>query len=230
MKNILLFIFLIISQLGNSQILISIIFGDKLNSPNMEFGLEGGWAGTSINGLESQSYAHNLNLGFYFDIRLKQELWLKTGVMVKSSSGSGDLSAIDVKTLYPEISTIADSGSYSQALGQFNVPILIKYRFQNHLYCVFGPQISLLTKAKLNYEHSYENIILNTSINNTNSFNRFDIGLSAGFGYTFKMWQGMNVGVRYYLGLTDITRGNSKKHTSSGFLVKLDIPIGKDKD
>ena len=75
--------FLVIGFTLKSQVLISIILGDKLNSPNLEFGLEGGYNWSSISELESGKPLSTFNLGFYFDIRVKKNFYINTGVLVK---------------------------------------------------------------------------------------------------------------------------------------------------
>lgn len=218
------------ANIGQSQILISIIFGDKLNSDDMEFGLQGGAAFNQFRGLESKSYAGNLNLGFYFDFKLKEgPWWINTGVLVKSDIGSGELSQNDVRRLYPELGTFVDSGAYSQSIGQFNVPIFIKYRFKNHMYSEIGVQASLLWSADLIYEHEYENITIKSSVDNRDKFNRIDFGLIAGAGYKLRKGQGMNIGAKYYYGLVNMMKTSPHMY-SSVIYVHVDIPIGKHKD
>src|SRR5215203_5296760 len=77
---------------SNSQILISILFGDKLNSGKIEFGLTGGANWSTIQNLEGANSLAGFNLGFYFDIKLKNPSWmLNTGVIVKSTMGADEL-------------------------------------------------------------------------------------------------------------------------------------------
>ena len=71
-KTILLFAFLLTAYTANSQVLISLLFGDALNSPNVEFGLDGGVNFGNIANLESSKSLAMFNLGFYFDIKLKE--------------------------------------------------------------------------------------------------------------------------------------------------------------
>ena len=74
MKKYLLFLFLLLAgSQAHSQVLISLIFGDKLNSDWLEFGLEGGWNFSKFTGLETGSYLNDWNLGFYFDITSKKK-------------------------------------------------------------------------------------------------------------------------------------------------------------
>ena len=139
---ILAFLFTIPSQ---SQILISILLGDKLNSGNLEFGLEGGYNFANVSGFESNSSLNNFNLGFYFDIRVKENWWFYTGVLVKANLGADKLSESDLERL--DIITYDEEGTYSQNLRYFIVPALFKYKFQNRIYLEGGPQFGWLSKA-----------------------------------------------------------------------------------
>ena len=77
---------------SNSQVLISILFGDKLNSGKVEFGLQGGLNWSTIKNLEGAKSLTGFNLGFYFDIKLKNPSWMiNTGVIVKSPMGANEL-------------------------------------------------------------------------------------------------------------------------------------------
>ena len=87
---------------GSGQVLITLIFGDKLNSPGLEFGLEGGVNFSSIEGLESPAALPQFNLGFYFDIRLKNQWYVYTGVLVKATMGSNELTYNDLLALESE--------------------------------------------------------------------------------------------------------------------------------
>ena len=133
MKKYLILLLLACSAYqAQSQVLISLLFGDKLNSPGMEFGLEGGINFSQINGLDSDKYLPTFNLGFYFDIRLNDPWYLYTAVLVKAQMGTNDLSAADLDFLGTEVYT--QDGDYSQRLNYFIVPALAKYKLKNHLY------------------------------------------------------------------------------------------------
>ena len=73
MKKVILIFMLSILSVGavQSQVLISLLFGDKLNSETIKFGLDGGANFSSISGIGSQRMLINWNLGFYFDFMLK---------------------------------------------------------------------------------------------------------------------------------------------------------------
>src|SRR5689334_4664793 len=90
--RVLLFLLVMASYPLRGQVIISLLLGDKLNSGKIEFGLDGGVNYPSIRGLEGGKAKTTFNLGFYFDIKLKNPAWLvHTGVLVKSTLGESEL-------------------------------------------------------------------------------------------------------------------------------------------
>ncbi|UTW65191.1 PorT family protein [bacterium SCSIO 12643] len=228
-KLIFILTLLLSGYSAQSQILISIIFGDKLNSEGLEFGLDGGVNFSQMTGMESKNYASNFHLGFYFDIKLKNQFWLNTGVLVKSSQGAAELTKNDVLGLYPDIKAYLDSGSYSQSFGYFNVPLMLKYRLKNHFFIEGGTQMAIMINARLNYEYSFDGVDVTSSADNMGSFNRFDMGLIGGIGYKLRKGTGMNIGLKYYQGMIDITKSENLNNKNRVIYLKVDIPIGKEK-
>ena len=84
LKTLLVLAMMLISVNSQSQVLLSILFGDKLNSEGLEFGLEGGFNWSDISQLEANKRLSSFNLGFYFDFRLKNQWNIYTGVLVKA--------------------------------------------------------------------------------------------------------------------------------------------------
>ena len=95
-KYLLILTFLFVSTASQSQVLITLLLGDKLNSDGLEFGLEGGINWTTISGMETNNYARKWNLGFYFDIRLKDQWFLYTGTLVKGIATMHKSNAVPV--------------------------------------------------------------------------------------------------------------------------------------
>ena len=156
----MIIILLIAGAAAQSQVLISLLLGDKLNSPNLEFGLEGGLNWTKISGLETNNFARKFNLGFYFDIRMKNQWFFYTGVLVKSNFGVDKLTDNDLISLgasnYNNLDTIPLDGVYSQKINSFMVPAVIKYKFKNNMYVELGPQFSLLYKSWVEFDSNIE--------------------------------------------------------------------------
>ncbi len=227
MKKYLILLLLACSAYqAQSQVLISLLFGDKLNSPGMEFGLEGGVNFSQMNGLESDKYLPTFNLGFYFDIRLNDPWYLYTAVLVKAQMGTNDLSAADLDFLDAEV--YAQYGDYSQRLNYFIVPALAKYKLKNHLYFEVGPQFALMHKAWVQYNTDEGGIEGRIREDNMDMLNRFDVGATGGFGYRLLDGKGMTIGVKYYYGFVDVYKDKSGTNNNSLFL-KFNIPIGAPK-
>ena len=70
-KFILIVSMFLCSYASHSQVLISLLLGDKLNSDKLEFGLETGVNFEKIEGFESTDRKAFFNIGFYFDLKLK---------------------------------------------------------------------------------------------------------------------------------------------------------------
>ncbi len=58
--------FSLFTPLANGQIVISLLFGDALNTPEIEFGLIGGINRSNFLDVEEAEGLNNFNIGFYF--------------------------------------------------------------------------------------------------------------------------------------------------------------------
>ncbi|WP_417858543.1 porin family protein [Xanthomarina gelatinilytica] len=227
MQKYLLCLFLVfVSHTTSSQVLLTLLFGEKLNSPNIEFGLEGGYNWSDISGLESSNRLGTFNLGFYFDFKLKNQLYLYTGVLVKSNLGIDDLSLSDVEA--SGIDYIDDQGSYSQRINYFLVPAFAKYVFDNKIYVEAGPQFGLRYKAFVEYYYENDDVEITIRQENKNNINPIEAGAGLGVGYKFSKTGGLSVGVKYFQGFVNVYKGNSNTKNNSLFL-KMNLPIGAKK-
>lgn len=227
MKKVLLIVgFVLIGITAQSQVLISLLLGDKLNSDGLEFGLETGVNWSNISGMDTSNSLASWNIGFYFDIRLKEQWYLYTGVLVKSKLGIDELSENDLQLLNRTI--YSEHGDYSQKINYFIVPALAKYKFKNNIYLEAGPQFGLMYKAWVEFNSDIDGREARIKESNKDQINRFDAGITVGAGYTLFKGNGMTLGAKYYFGLTDVYKDISGTKNSAFFL-KLNIPIGADK-
>lgn len=228
-KRVLLVVLLVMVAFGGySQVLISLLLGDKLNTGKIEFGLDGGVNYSTMSNFASAHPNSTFNIGFYFDFLLKERWYFNTGVLVKSNVGLGFLKEADVAILDPT-AVYLDSGSYSQRISYFHVPAAIKYRFKNNFYVCFGPQFALRYKANLRYEGEYNNKTIELNTDNRDLFHRLEVSAIGGVGYKLKKGEGMNIGVKYMYGLTNILREEGLKSFNRSFYVYVGVPIGRGK-
>lgn len=210
----------------NAQVLLSVIFGDKLNSEKIEFGLDGGLNWSQITDLESSSFRRSYNLGFYFDILLKDQWSIYTGVLVKAQLGTDKLTEEDLAFL--EITPQEQEGTYSQRLSYFLVPALLRYNFPNRIYLEAGPQFGLMHRASVDFVSDSDDPEIKIREFNKERINRIDVGISGGLGYRLRPRKGTSLGLRYYYGFVNVYKGRSGTKNSSIF-AKVTIPIGANK-
>jgi hypothetical protein len=215
--------FLFVGITSQSQVLISLLLGDKLNSDKLEFGLEGGMNWSNTSGFESNDYARFFNLGFYFDMKVKNQWAFYTGVLVKSNVGVDKLTTNDLSVL--NATTWEEDGEYKQVINQFMVPALMKYNFKNHFYVEAGPQFGLRFKGYVEYNSDIDDIEGRTRQNNKDMLQKLDVGITGGIGYKLLKGEGWTVGAKYYYGFVDAFKDISGTKSSS-INLKVNIPIG----
>jgi len=229
-KWIMLVITLTLPVSVMGQVIISLLLGDKLNSGKIEFGLDGGVNYSSMKGLPSGGFTSYFNLGFYFDIKTKNPHWLvHTGVIVKSTMGAGGLPVYSLND--PSLDNAFAGGRVERRINYFNVPICVKYVFDNHFYLEGGIMPALrysahdiftadvANKNDLTYERSIKD-----------ELHQMDFGLIGGIGYRLMGGNGMNLTLRYYLGLVDVVIDDSSpdQYNTAAYLT-VGIPIGAGK-
>lgn len=229
MKKVLFVIsFLMLGYSANSQVLISILLGDKLNSDKLEFGLDGGLNLSTIQGLDGADYFTGFNIGFYFDIKLfKNPQWmLNTGVIVKSTHGADGLPVYSLGN--SALDSSFAGGSVSKRNHYFNVPIEIKYMFNKRIYAKAGIMPGLRYKGTdIFYNSIKDDDDLTYDVDTKDKYHPLDFGFVAGLGYRLMGGNGMNLGVQYYQGIVDITIDDSgADEYNSGFYFTVGIPIG----
>ena len=142
-KSLLLVLFVFLLGYANGQVIISLLLGDNLNTGKIEFGLDGGVNLSSQTGTTGGKSLTNFNLGFYFDIKLKDTTsWMiHTGVIVKSRMGIANLPVYSLAD--SNLDNSFAGGEVDRKLDYFNVPVMIKYRFKNNFFVETGPQFGL---------------------------------------------------------------------------------------
>jgi len=226
-KIILIIIFLLSSYTANAQVIISLLFGDKLNTGNIEFGLDGGLSLATMDGIEGAKYLRTWNLGFYFDIKLADPSWMiHTGVIVKSTLGTKNAPLYSLDDA--DLDSAFSGGSVTTRLQYFNVPIMMKYKFDNNIYVEGGIALGLIHGATDIFTNSVqEEDDLQYERDVVKSYHLLDAGIMIGVGYRLLGGDGMNLGVRYYHGLVDVYVDDTVPNRyNRSFYLTLGIPIG----
>ncbi len=211
---------------ADAQVLISLLFGDKLNSGNVEFGLEGGMNWSTLPGIQGTTMEPNFHLGFYFDIKTKTKFLLHSGVIVKSPLGARDLEVYPLGNA--NLDTVFANGSVTRKLGYFLVPLMIKRQWENRIYAEGGIMLGLRYQAKDRFLQEIESPDdLQYEKDVKDSFHPLNAGVTAGAGYRLLGGNGMNIGLRYFAGLVDVLVDDKGDNVYTHSLYAyVGIPIG----
>ncbi len=228
-KLLFICIFIGFSTTSKAQVLISLFFGDALNTDKIEFGLVGGMNRSFWLDVDESSGLNNFNIGFYFHINMFKTSYLSTGVLVKSNSGARGMSTYPVGD--PEFDDVFEAGELTTKLNYFYVPIMWHQRFNNRWYLEGGLQLGLRSKAYDYFtvedinegEMGYERDV-------RDDYAHFDGGLMGGVGYKVrKKLKSTAIGINYYYGLKNVSKVPDMKVKNSSVYIYVKIPIGTHK-
>ena len=168
----------------NGQIVISLLFGDALNTPEIEFGMVGGINRSNFLDVETADGLNNFNLGFYFHINLKKSSFISTGILVKANTGATGM------PVYPtgddDFDDVFQDGVRTTKINYFYLPIMYHHRFNNRWYLEGGFQAGLRARAFDYFNKEHNEGELDWKVNVRDQYAHLDAGFVAGVGYKFK--------------------------------------------
>ena len=216
------------SSVAHGQVLISLLFGEALNTDKIEFGLAGGWNRSWIYDIEESKGLNSFNLGFYFHIRMKPNSFLSTGVLVKSSMGASGMSSYPIGD--EEFDEVFANAELTKKVNYFQVPIMYQQRFNNRWYVEAGIQPSLRSKAKDIFEIEDLGGEISYTRKVNDEYKALDFGFIGGVGYKFKkQLKSLSAGVHYYYGIVDVSKVEGVKIKNSALYLFVKVPIGAGK-
>ncbi len=235
MKNLLriaiILIALSFSAAANAQVLITLIFGDALNTEKIEFGLTGGMNRSYILDIKESQGMNNFNLGFYFHILLKENSFLSTGVLVKSNVGAKGMDPYFIGD--DDFDSVYQHSTLTKNIPVFYVPILFHQRFIQRWYIEAGPQLGLVHQPSEIFTASEFDGDLSYVTSSRDEYKYIDAGLYGGVGYKFnQQTKSISVGMGYYYGLVNVSKNPDYKIRNSSlyFFVRIPIIPGKKKN
>ena len=171
--------------------------GDALQSLNNVVDLS--------NGFISTKSKTGIMLGGYVNIPVSDRLSFEPGIQYaqKGYALQGDLKIDALKFLGVNASAKVESH-------YIDVPLVLNAEVVKGLHIYAGPQISYLAKSNLHVNTSVLGFsLINKKIDLTDNFNRVDMGIIGGVGYSFD--NGLNIKAGYDYGLAKLDKNDNFK-------------------
>jgi Outer membrane protein beta-barrel domain len=224
-KPILVLSLVLMANIAKSQVIISLLFGDKLNSDKVFFGLILGGSASNLSGYSTSSPFYNFNLGLFLNLKMSSRFFLQFDAMAKYKLGAKGL---PVYSLNDEaLDSLFKQGQLERNIKYLSVATTAQYRFYDYFLVEAGPQISLRTKATDIFSAGRAGGDLTFEKDISDMATRFDLGAVTGIAYQFEKGQGIKIGIRYYFGFIDIFPSDAGNNANRSFQVNAYIPIGR---
>jgi len=226
MKRLFLICFLVLlSFFARSQVIISLLFGDKLNSDKVFFGLilGGGW--NNLSGYSSSSSFFNFNLGLFLNLKMNDKVFIQFDAWAKYKMGAMGLPVYSLNDA--TLDSLFKQGQVERNIKYLSVATTVQYRFYDYFSIETGPQISIRTKATDIFSANPAGGDLRFNKDITEMSTLFDVGALVGITYQFQKGQGVKIGVREYFGLIDIFPAEPGNNLNRSFQINAYIPIGR---
>jgi hypothetical protein len=206
-----------------SQVIIALLFGDKLNSEKLEFGLTVGPNFSNLSNSEA-SWKAGLGLGLYFNVKLSDNWFFHPEAVPKSPFGGKNIPVYPLDD--PNLNNSFQNGSITREISYISLPLLFRYRITGLLFAEAGPQLSLRINAKDIFKEDVAGGDLEFTKNVESDYTRFDFGAAAGLVIKLKRENGVGVGLRYYYGFVDVLKTLAGNQQNSGLFAYVSFAVG----
>lgn len=207
-----------------SQIIIAILFGDKLNTGKLEFGLVVSPVFTNLTNTDGE-YRSGLNLGLFFNVRPDKKFFLHAELSPKSKFGAKNIAPYSLGN--DSLDKFFKDGTVERTIKAMNMTLLGRYAISPHFFIDAGFQPDLLYKAKDVFQSDFNDNELQYTLKLDDRFTRLDLQAAAGVFYKLKEDRSsMGIGLRYVHGLTDIDKAAVGGQANRSWQINVTIPIG----
>ena len=214
-------------KLSQAQVVIALLFGDKLNTGTLEFGIVVAPGATDISNIVSKR-RDNLSLGIYFNIHPDKKFFLHIEGIAKGSFGAKGVLPYPVGN--DTLDALFANGSVERKIKAFSLPILARYAILPKFFIEGGIQPDMMLKSKDIFTTKINDNELTYTTIISDQVALLDFGLAGGLFYKFrKDKRSMGIGIRYFQGLTDILPSTTGKQVNSAIQINVTIPIGAGK-
>ena len=215
------------ATVSQGQVIMSLIFGDKLNNEDNLFGihLDYSWNNMSLSG--AQDPLKSFNLGLFYTHKFDENWHLNLDLMAKYQRGAAGIAAYDLGDA--NLNNFYADSDVSRKINYFSIPATMRYAFQGTYFVELGPQISFRLKATDVFEADLSQGDLELDEDIRDQVQRFDFGFVSGIGMYIGKDKINALGLRYQGGLSDAMKNLAGKQNHSQLAIYANLPIGRGK-
>ena len=182
---VFMFACMMVPRTAQSQVLISILFGEQLNSGQMEFGLITGANVSTMTGIDDAKILPTFKLGLFFDYKITENWIGSFEANVKNTVGYTNINPDE--SLFPiQDSILNGSNTTVRSFNSLQCPIFISYRFKNRLSIGAGGYLAYQHGTRDYIDYTFGNTDLTIEQSFTEFVNWLDAGLVGAVSYHFK--------------------------------------------
>ena len=230
-KTILTFLLFFISMLSvtpvRAQLLMALIFGDKLNNGNLTFGIALGGNWSTLGGYNDNKSLRSFAAGLHFAWKVNPKFYLQGEAMASTPGGADEMPKY---SLGMPLDSIYAEGTLSRKINYFGLTLAPRYHFYKSLFVEGGAIINMRSnKVYDTFEVENEDVTQTHKEQLKDGITRFDAGAMGGVGCVLKNGEGIKFGVRYYYGMVDIFKNDAGMNNNSCFSIFGAVPVGRNK-
>lgn len=222
-----------VASRAQAQVLIALLFGEKLSTETFQLGVNASMAATGFRG-QADDVRLDWMLSIYGEIRLHERFHLQPELALKYPSGGENMrTSVPAYPFTPYGEPVLDEvvaeGRVERHLRYLALPVFGKTNL-GPVGLGVGPQVAVLIGAEDTVHQKDDGTRISLSRSVTQELRRVDAGLVASVDYAFfrsRKMRSLRLRLKGYLGLVDTIKDNPGDAVRNwNVMVGLDIPIG----
>jgi hypothetical protein len=228
LKKIIL-VLLLLGPVAHSkgQVVMSLIFGDKLNTDDIFFGLHVDYSFNNLSNVHPSTTLNRFDFGLFLTFKMKERWRLNVEMMAKYNRGASGMKPYKLGN--PVLDSGYANGEFTRDIGYLALPVTMQYKLSKAFYLEAGPTVGLRINAKDKFTVALPEGESTLDRDVKSSTSSMDFGLIGGAGVLIGKAKIIAVGIRYTQGLSDVIKDMQGPQYNQSFYVYTNLPIGRAK-
>lgn len=215
------------SQEAKSQVLMSLLFGDDLNSETNLFGIHLNESTNHFSNYSDTKDLRSFNLGLFFGHKFNDKYMLNLEMLAKYRRGVKGIPFTESDN--PDINSLFAESTAARTINYLSVPISFRYYHTERLFLEMGPQVSMRLKAWDIFEVEESNDLMEYRRDIRDQVSKFDLGYLIGIGMMIGKDKINAIGIRHHKGFNDALKDQAGSQKHSQWAVYANLPVGRGK-